>query len=172
MSMFCYQCQEAANGKGCQVKGVCGKNEDVAKLQDLLIYSLKGISDIVVKADLDAKDLGNVNHEVLKSLFMTITNANFDEAAFEQEIKKIIALRNNLREMVDSSNNTNKPGFFEKLLGLKKEVNENKLNVGDLNDAALFEVTTRADMLAKAATAGVLATEDEDVRSLRELIVY
>lgn len=172
MGMFCYQCQEAANGKGCQVKGVCGKNEDVAKLQDLLIYSLKGISDIVVKAGLDAKDLGNVNHEVLKSLFMTITNANFDEAAFEQEIKKMIALRNNLREMVDGSSNTNKPGFFEKLLGLKKETNGNKLNAASLNDAALFEVTTRADMLSKAATVGVLATENEDVRSLRELIIY
>ena len=146
MSMFCYQCQEAAGGKGCQVKGVCGKNEDVAKLQDLLIYTLKGISDIVVKADLDAKDLGNVNHEVLKSLFMTITNANFDEAAFEQEINNMIALRNNLRERVGS--------------------------VSDLDDAARFKVTTRAEMLAKAATVGILATENEDVRSLRELIIY
>lgn len=147
MSMFCYQCQEAAGGKGCQVKGVCGKNEDVAKLQDLLIYSLKGISDIVVKAGLDAKDLGDVNHEVLKSLFMTITNANFDEAAFEQEITKIIALRNALREKVGGA-------------------------PADFHNAAIFEVSTRAEMLAKAATIGVLATENEDVRSLRELIIY
>jgi len=151
MSMFCYQCQEAAGGKGCQVKGVCGKNEDVAKLQDLLIYTLKGISDIVVKADLDVKELGNVNHEVLKSLFMTITNANFDEDAFELEINKMIALRNNLRNKVAGSN---------------------KVNAADLNDAAIFEVKTRAEMLSKAAIIGVLATENEDVRSLRELIIY
>lgn len=145
MSMFCYQCQETAGGKGCQIKGVCGKNEDVAKLQDLLIYSLKGISDIVVKGNLNAGDLGNVNHEILKSLFMTITNANFDEDAFEQEIRTITALRNNLRDMVDDS---------------------------ELHDAAKFEVTSRAEMLEKAASVGVLATENEDVRSLRELIIY
>jgi len=151
MSMFCYQCQEAAGGKGCQVKGVCGKNEDVAKLQDLLIYTLKGISDIVVKADLDVKDLGNVNHEVLKSLFMTITNANFDEAAFELEIKNMIALRNNLGN---------------------KAVSSNKVKAADLIDASIFEVTTREDMLSKAATVGVLSTDNEDVRSLRELIIY
>ena len=171
MSMFCYQCQEAAGGKGCQVKGVCGKNEDVAKLQDLLIYTLKGISDIVVKGKLDAEDLGNVNHEVLKSLFMTITNANFDEAAFEQEIKTMIALRNNLRDMIDSSYEE-KPGFFAKLLGLKKESDIKKVNIAELHDAARFETASRAEMISKAASVGVLATENEDVRSLRELIIY
>ena len=146
MSMFCYQCQEAAGGKGCQVKGVCGKNEDVAKLQDLLIYTLKGISDIVVKASLNAKDLDNVNHAVLKSLFMTITNANFDEDAFEKEINRMIALRDELREQASVT--------------------------GDLHDAAVYETAGRADMLSKAAAVGVLATENEDVRSLRELIIY
>ena len=146
MSMFCYQCQEAAGGKGCQVKGVCGKNEEVAKLQDLLIYTLKGISNIVVKAGFDAKDLGNVNHEVLKSLFMTITNANFDEDAFEAEINRAIGIRNDLRAKA--------------------------FGVAGLHDAAVFEVSGRADMLSKAASVGVLATENEDVRSLRELIIY
>jgi hydroxylamine reductase len=144
--MFCYQCQEAAGGKGCQVKGVCGKNEDVAKLQDLLIYTLKGISDIVVKAGLSAKDLSSVNHEVLKSLFMTITNANFDEAAIETEVNRAIALRNELRASAAGA--------------------------AGLHDAAVFEVSGRADMLSKAASVGVLATENEDVRSLRELIIY
>ena len=145
MSMFCYQCQETAKGTGCDVKGVCGKNEDVAKLQDLLIYTLKGISDIVVKGKLSAETLKNVNHEVLKSLFMTITNANFDDAAFETEIKRMISMRNELRVNV---------------------------SVTDLNDAATFDVITRNDMLTKAASVGVLATENEDVRSLRELIIY
>ena len=97
MSMFCYQCQETAKGTGCEVRGVCGKTEEVAKLQDLLIYSLKGIAEIVVKGKLDVKELGPVNHEVLKGLFMTITNANFDAAAFETEIKKMLTLRKMLK---------------------------------------------------------------------------
>lgn len=145
MSMFCYQCQETAKGTGCEIKGVCGKNEDVAKLQDLLIYTLKGISDIVIKGKLDAKTLKNVNHEVLNSLFMTITNANFDDTAFEIGIKRMISMRNELRAKVSAT---------------------------DLHDAAAFEVLTKDDMLAKAATVGVLATENEDIRSLRELIIY
>ena len=97
MSMFCYQCQEAAKGEGCNVRGVCGKNEQVAKLQDLLIYTLKGVSEIIVKGKLDVKDFADVNHQVLNSLFMTITNANFDDAAIEQEIKKVISLREDRR---------------------------------------------------------------------------
>src|SRR5574344_1211958 len=79
MGMFCYQCQETAGGKGCTVKGVCGKNEEVAKLQDLLIYTLKGISEIVVKGKVDITKLDTANYDVLSSLFMTRTNANFDD---------------------------------------------------------------------------------------------
>ncbi len=145
MSMFCYQCQETAKGTGCEVRGVCGKNEDVAKLQDLLIYTVKGISQIVVKAKMDAAVLKDVNYPVLTSLFMTITNANFDEAALERQIKEMLTLRNNLKKSV---------------------------NVDGLHDAATFEVSDRASMLTKAASVGVLATENEDVRSLRELIIY
>ncbi|MEG0584732.1 MAG: hydroxylamine reductase, partial [Cetobacterium sp.] len=79
MSMFCYQCQEASKGIGCQTIGVCGKKEEVAKLQDLLVYTVKGISEIVVKGNLDIQSLKkwDLNHEVIKSLFITITNANF-----------------------------------------------------------------------------------------------
>ncbi|MCX7841828.1 MAG: hydroxylamine reductase [Clostridia bacterium] len=145
MSMFCYQCQEAAKGVGCQLKGVCGKNEEVAKLQDLLIYSLKGISEVVVKGKLQAKELKEVNHEVVKSLFITITNANFDEAAIEKQIKKILYLRNELKKKVSGV---------------------------EFDDAAEFETADKASMLGKALKIGVLATENEDVRSLRELITY
>src|SRR5512136_437519 len=119
MSMFCYQCQEAAKGKGCEIKGVCGKSEEVAKLQDLLIYTLKGISEIVVKGKLDVKSFRDVNHEVLNSLFMTITNANFDEAAFEKEINRMIALRNELRGKLFVEKSSG--GFFRKLFGAKNE---------------------------------------------------
>ncbi len=145
MSMFCFQCQEAAKGTGCQIKGVCGKNEQVAKLQDLLIYTVKGVAEVVVKGKLDVKTINKVNHEVIKSLFITITNANFDESAIEKQIQKLLGLRNELKK---------------KVVGIESI------------DAANFEVTDRASMLEKASTIGVLATENEDIRSLRELIVY
>ncbi|AKN29908.1 hydroxylamine reductase [Clostridium carboxidivorans P7] len=145
MSMFCYQCQETAKGTGCTIKGVCGKSDELAKLQDLLIYSLKGISEIVVKGNLDVKSLIEVNHEVLKSLFMTITNANFDASAFEKQISKILSIRNSLKNQV--------------------------CNV-ELSDAALFCVENKASMIDKAEKIGVLSTENEDIRSLRELIIY
>ncbi|MGL5257694.1 MAG: hydroxylamine reductase [Proteocatella sp.] len=145
MGMFCYQCQETAKGTGCLIKGVCGKNEEVANLQDLLIYSCKGISEIVVKGSLDPKSLSEINHQVLKSLFITITNANFDEQAIEVQIKKMLGLRDELRAKVSGV---------------------------EFGDAAVFTVTDRASMLEKAAKVGVLATENEDVRSLRELVTY
>ncbi len=145
MSMFCYQCQETAKGKGCEIKGVCGKTEEVAKLQDLLIYTIKGVSEIVVKGNFNIKEISNVNHEVFNALFMTITNANFDEAAFEKEIKKMLVLRNEIRS---------------------------KVPVDVWHDAVTFVVDSRESMLEKAATVGVLATDNEDVRSLRELIIY
>ena len=145
MSMFCYQCQETAGGKGCTVRGVCGKTEDVARLQDLLIYTLKGISEIVVKGKLDINNLGKTNYEMLNSLFITITNANFDDESIEKQILRMIAIRDDLRKTV---------------------------NVKKLHDAATFTVNSRASMLAKAASIGVLATENEDVRSLREMITY
>ena len=88
MAMFCYQCQEAANCKGCTVKGVCGKTEDLAKAQDLLIYITKGISIYSVKA----RENGIVNKEVdnfiMESLFATITNANFDRNVFIDKNQK------------------------------------------------------------------------------------
>ena len=145
MSMFCYQCQETAKGTGCEIRGVCGKNEEVAKLQDLLIYVTKGISEIVIKGKLDVKSISEVNHQVLKSLFITITNANFDDGAIENQIYKMIGLRNELKKQISGVN---------------------------LGDAAEFEVSDRASMLDKASKVGVLSTENEDVRSLREMIIY
>lgn len=145
MSMFCYQCQETAKNTGCTVKGVCGKNEEVAKLQDLLIYTLKGISQIVVKGKVDVKSLGKTNYEVLNSLFMTITNANFDDSSIEQQITKMVAIRDKLR---------------------------NSNAAAGLHDSATFTVSSRESMLKKAAAVGVLSTANEDVRSLREMITY
>lgn len=101
MSMFCFQCQETAGGKGCTVRGVCGKTEEVAKLQDLLIYTLKGLSEVVVKGGFNAKDLGGINYQLLNSLFMTITNANFDPEAIEKQIVKMLSVRDELRKKSD-----------------------------------------------------------------------
>jgi hydroxylamine reductase len=145
--MFCYQCQETAKNQGCTVVGVCGKKEDVANIQDLLIYTTKGISEIVKKGNLDVKELGELNHEMLTSLFMTITNANFDREAIENQIRKMISYRDELLK---------------------------DLNLENLHDSATFKVSTSEEMEEKANSdeVGVLATENEDVRSLRELITY
>ena len=145
MGMFCYQCQETAGGKGCTVRGVCGKNEEVAKLQDLLIYTLKGISEIVVKEKIDISKIGSTNYEVLSSLFMTITNANFDDGSIEKQIMKMIAIRDKLRSSATTAH---------------------------LHDAVTFSIDSRESMLEKAAAVGVLSTENEDVRSLREMVTY
>ncbi|MDD4632095.1 MAG: hydroxylamine reductase [Proteiniphilum sp.] len=145
--MFCYQCQETAKNQGCTVVGVCGKKEDVANIQDLLIYTIKGISQIVKKGNLDIKELGKLNHEMLTSLFMTITNANFDKEAIENQIKKMLVYRDELNH---------------------------DLGLEGLNDSATFQVSTIEEMEEKANSPEVriLATENVDVRSLRELITY
>lgn len=145
MGMFCYQCQETARNTGCTVKGVCGKNEEVAKFQDLLIYTLKGISDIIIKGNIDISEHDGTNFKVLSGLFTTITNANFDDGSIEGQIRELITIRDGLREDV---------------------------SVEGLHDAATFTVDSREAMLEKAASVGVLATENEDVRSLREMIIY
>ncbi len=142
MGMFCYQCQETAKGKGCTLKGVCGKNESVSNLQDLLIYTVKGISVLVTNGNVKATD--KLNKEVLNSMFMTITNANFDDEAFTNQIRKMLEIREEL----------------------------SKGSKDDLHESAYFWVESRAQMELKALTVGVLETENEDVRSLRELIVY
>ena len=145
MSMFCYQCQETAKGTGCEVRGVCGKDEQTAKLQDLLIYTLKGISLIQTKGNPDLTDQKHVHHEVIKSLFVTITNANFDAAAIERQISTMLDLRDQMKTTA-------------------------KVDLS--HDAVNFTVGTREEMLEKAATVGVLATTNEDIRSLREMITY
>lgn len=145
MDMFCNQCQETAEGKGCEFGGVCGKTPELADLQDLLIYTVKGISDIVIKGKLEIKTLGEVNHEVLESLFMTITNANFDNDAVVRKIRQMLTIRDDLRK---------------------------KVSVEALHDAAKFEVITMQDILFKASYVGWTATENEDIRSLRQLITY
>lgn len=152
MSMFCYQCQETARGKGCTMRGVCGKTDKVANLQDLMVYTLKGIA-ILQKKGLDKGiRFEKANHFMLNGLFMTITNANFDDNAFVKKIREALALREEI----------------------KKELVDRGIDLGELHDAATFTATTESEILAKSESAevGVLSTENEDIRSLRELITY
>ncbi len=150
MSKFCYQCQETAGCKGCTVKGVCGKTEDLAKLQDLLVYIVRGISAVSTKA----REVGvidkNVDNFVVESLFATITNANFDKNVFVSRAKEGLALRE----------------------ALKVKAKNAGADLANLPEAAMWTGETEEALNAKAGTVGVLATENEDVRSLRELIIY
>src|SRR6056297_965891 len=156
MSMFCYQCQETSKNKGCTVKGVCGKNEDVANLQHLLIYTLKGISIFAEKA----KDLGveykKARDFIVDGMFATITNVNFDENRFEEMIEEGIRLRDEYRKKFEKA--------YEKENG--KEFS------GNLPEMAVWTPENIDDLYTKAQEVGVLNTENEDIRSLRELMTY
>ncbi len=144
--MFCFQCQETAGGKGCTVQGVCGKKPDVAEMQDLLVYVTKGLGAVTTALRAAGKKVSvETNHRITMNLFVTITNANFDCEAIMDVIEESLALKAQLlHELGDTS-------------GLP---------------AAAQWTGARADFAAKAKTVGVLATENEDVRSLRELTMY
>ena len=149
--MFCYQCQETAKGTGCTVRGVCGKTSDVANLQDLLLFILKGLAHYRVQLRaLDAVD-HSADRFILDGLFMTITNANFDKQRFVEKIKEAINLREQLKQT-----------FLDK--GGKPE----KITF----EGAFWTANTLEEMESKAGFVGVLSTENEDIRSLREMLTY
>jgi len=146
MSMFCYQCQETAQGTGCTVKGVCGKQESTANLQDLLIHVLKGISLYQENEKWEQTQLQKYGRFVAQGLFTTITNANFDDA-------KIISM-------------------IKKGLELKTELQQSPAAATPQHDAALWFSAEEDEFQAKAIEIGVLSVDNEDVRSLRELLIY
>ena len=149
--MFCYQCQETAKGTGCTVRGVCGKTSDVANLQDLLLFILKGIAHYRVQLRaLDAVD-HSADRFILDGLFMTITNANFDKQRFVEKIKEAIKLREQLKQVF-----LDKGGKLEKITF----------------EGAFWTANTLEEMESKAGFVGVLSTENEDIRSLREMLTY
>lgn len=146
-NMFCYQCQETAQNKGCTIKGVCGKTAETARIQDLLVYLTKGLSNILLELRKEGNEISpNYNHMVSYNLFTTITNANFDDEALMGLVKDTLNVNRELRAKLKS-----KDGLFE---------------------AGLYDEKDDAKLLEKAKKVGVLSTEDEDVRSLRELVVY
>lgn len=144
--MFCYQCQETANCSGCTVSGVCGKKPDTANMQDLLVYVTKGISAVTTQIRAEGKQIDkSINHLITLNLFTTITNANFDKDVIVERIKTTLKVKENLlKEISDKS---------------------------ALPSASLWN-GNESEFAAKAATVGVLATGNEDIRSLRELITY
>jgi hydroxylamine reductase len=149
--MFCFQCQEAAKNEGCTVKGVCGKTTEVANLQDLLLFLCKGISHYTVPLRKYGIEIPQINKFITDSLFMTITNANFDKSRFTTRLLMAFEMRNAARERLANT-------------GTDIE--------GITFDGALWVGETEVEITEKAFEVGVLTTKDEDVRSLRELTVY
>ena len=143
--MFCFQCQETAGGKGCTMSGVCGKKPDVAAMQDLLVYVTKGISAVATALRQEGKQVSaEINHLITLNLFTTITNANFDKESIEARIRATLTEKDVLLAQVADP------------FGLPE--------AAKWNGSGNWE--------EKAATVGVLSTENEDIRSLRELITY
>lgn len=150
--MFCFQCQETAQNKGCTKAGVCGKSAELANMQDLLIYVTKGISEVTTRMRKEGKKVSReLNHYITLNLFTTITNANFDDKIFYARVKETIAKRNELINELTDINGLSEAATWN--------VNEEDVNKILKEKSEAYEV-------------GVLATENEDIRSLRELITY
>ena len=149
--MFCYQCQETSKNEGCTVKGVCGKTAEVANMQDLLMYLCKGISHYTVRLRAHGVEVPEINKFITDSLFMTITNANFDLQRFIVRTHIAYEMRNAAKE---------------RLLNLGVDISDITYS------GSLWVGETEQEMFDKALEVGVLATENEDVRSLRELTIY
>ena len=144
--MFCYQCQETAGCKGCTVVGVCGKQPDVAAMQDLLVWVTKGISAVTTRLREEGRAVADeVNHLVTENLFTTITNANFDKAAIEKRIEKTLEMKTALWEQLERRDN--------------------------LPEAAGW-TGEPSEFIKKASEVGVLIGQNEDIISLRSLITY
>ena len=145
--MFCFQCQETAGCTGCTKFGVCGKSPDLARMQDLLIYVTKGLSEVTTRLREEGKEVsGEVDHLITINLFTTITNANFDDDIFYIRVKETLETKEALLSKLNNKEN--------------------------LSEAALWTANSNEEMDEKSTKVGVLATKDEDIRSLRELIIY
>ena len=151
MSMFCFQCQETAKGTGCTIRGVCGKTDDVAQMQDLLVWVAKGISILGTIARENRYSSAKVDRFVQEALFTTITNANFDRERIIERIHEGIALR-------------------EKFV---TEMKGHGISIpGNLHPSTSWKPSGDQDLVDTAAGIGVLKTQNEDIRSLRELVTY
>ncbi|MFW5877783.1 MAG: hydroxylamine reductase, partial [bacterium] len=150
MSMFCYQCQEAAKGVACTIKGVCGKTDTVANLQDLLVYVTKGVSWLAKIANENGMDTAKEDKYVFEALFVTITNGNFDENAIINKIKESYPIREKLMNEL-----------------VKKELIKDPVPA-----CVIWNEEDRETIIKKSKDVGVLNIENEDIRSLKELLTY
>ncbi|MEX6494739.1 hydroxylamine reductase [Fusobacterium animalis] len=157
--MFCYQCQETAKGTGCTVLGVCGKTSETSGLQDLLLYTEKGVAaySTIFRKEGKAKELikNKINRYLINSLFITITNANFDDAAILDEIKAGLKLREELKALATDEEKKEAEKYGADLVNWYYESDEDLIKFSE-----------------NQSVVGVLRTENEDVRSLRELVMY
>ncbi|MFA1754302.1 hydroxylamine reductase [Fusobacterium animalis] len=157
--MFCYQCQETAKGTGCTTLGVCGKTSETSGLQDLLLYTEKGVAaySTIFRKEGKAKELikNKVNRYLINSLFITITNANFDDAAILDEIKAGLKLREELKALATDEEKKEAEKYGADLVNWYYESDEDLIKFSE-----------------NQSVVGVLRTENEDVRSLRELVMY
>lgn len=149
--MFCYQCQETSKNEGCTIMGVCGKTADVANLQDLLLYLCKGISHYTVRLRKLGIEITEIDKFIVDSLFMTITNANFDKSRFITRILMSFEMRNAAKE---------------RLLSVCENIDDIKF------EGTFWKGESEYELTEKALEVGVLACENVDIRSLRELTIY
>ncbi|MEG1494032.1 MAG: hydroxylamine reductase [Gordonibacter sp.] len=146
-TMFCYQCQEAVGNRGCVNSGMCGKKPDTSNLQDVLVYVTRGLAQVASRLRAEGKPVdAAVNQRVASNLFVTVTNANFDDRAIASHLADTVRETAALRAQLS--------------------------NLEGLSDAATWEPADEAAMLAKASSVGVMATSDDDIRSLRWLLIY
>ncbi|MCU4165734.1 hydroxylamine reductase [Carboxylicivirga caseinilyticus] len=150
MSMFCYQCQEAAKGEGCTIKGVCGKEDSTANLQDLLVYVTKGVSLVTEIAKKNSVAIDKADKFVFEALFVTITNANFDDNKITDKIIEGIKVRD----------------------ALKKELEDKGVEIPNLPANATWVAEGEEAIKAKSEIVGILTEQNEDIRSLKELLTY
>ncbi|MBN2737614.1 MAG: hydroxylamine reductase [Spirochaetales bacterium] len=154
--MFCYQCQEAAGGKGCTVNGICGKNSSTADLQDVLVFVTKGLAFWTHKGREFSCQVKEADVFILEALFTTITNVNFDPRRLSEQIKAGLKLRAKIEDNFRKAYQEKKGTAFTETVP----------------EAAQWSATTQADFAAKAISIGILATENEDLRSIKELLIY
>ena len=153
MSMFCFQCQETAKNEGCTVKGVCGKTDEVSNLQDVLVFAAKGVAAYSSQLRNAGKRYDKVDEYLFRSLFISITNANFDGAEIIEAIKEGVNLRKFLKSELEKEGIALDPKFENDFL-------------------TTYEYSENDDLVELAKKVGVLRTENIDVRSLREIVLY
>lgn len=146
MSMFCYQCQEASKNIGCSIKGVCGKSPEVANLQDLLLFVTKGVAWWSHQADVQSIEHRAAEKYIIDAMFITITNANFDAHKISEQIEKGTDIQQELKELTKSAE--------------------------EAPECATWRSSNREELYAKSETVGILNEKNEDIRSLKELLIY